>query len=275
MRPRLLGPEDAPDVRRIVSADPVRNIYVAARVELGALDSHAPGQLWGWPGGDVASLLYVGQNMVPVAVDATAISAFAGFMGRRRTCTSILGPAEQSLPLWGALSRRYGRSYSAVREIRPRQPMLALSTPPEWKADTRVRPITMAEFNLYLDASVAMYAEEVGAEPGADLHARFRSHYYRLVSSGRAFGIVEGGRVVFKADVGTAVGPVAQIQGVWMAPEYRGHGLSTAAMAAVVEYVLAEHRTACLYVNEFNAPALRCYEKLGFTRVGELATILY
>jgi predicted GNAT family acetyltransferase len=39
---------------------------------------------------------------------------------------------------------------------------------------------------------------------------------------------VEGDEVLFKADVGSAAVDAAQIQGVWLAPRLRGHGLSEA-----------------------------------------------
>jgi predicted GNAT family acetyltransferase len=139
-----------------------------------------------------------------------------------------------------------------------------------------VRPITAADFDSYLAASVAMYREEVGSDPLADgSGAGYRSYCRWLIDLGRAFGIVEDGRVVFKADVGASFGRVAQIQGVWLDPDLRGRGLAAPAMAAVTEYVLADFGTASLYVNDFNVKAIRAYERVGFQTVGEFATILY
>ena len=66
---------------------------------------------------------------------------------------------------------------------------------------------------------------------------------------------VDDGEVVFKADVGSVALGVAQIQGVWVAPRWRGQGLAGPAMAAVVEQVRAEiAEVVTLYVNDFNAP---------------------
>ncbi|MDR1432069.1 MAG: GNAT family N-acetyltransferase [Propionibacteriaceae bacterium] len=276
MRARILTPADTDQVRRVLEADPVSNIFVASRVEAGVLNPHTPGMLWGWPTSEVRSILHVGQNMVPVAADQVAISAFAEAVGRRRSAQAILGPAGQALPLWTALSRRWGRNYSMTRQVRPRQPMMAITKPPIWPADIRVRPITFREFDSYLDAFLAMYRDEVGGgslEHGIELS--FRQYCHSLVANNRAFGIVENGRVIFKADIGAAANSIAQVQGVWLAPEYRGKGLAAGAMSAVTEYALAEHRTACLYVNSFNVRAVRCYERVGFTVVDEFATVLF
>jgi predicted GNAT family acetyltransferase len=47
-------------------------------------------------------------------------------------------------------------------------------------------------------------------------------------------------------------------------------------MADLVRHVRADHApTVSLYVNDFNAPALRAYEAVGFARVGTFATVMF
>jgi ribosomal protein S18 acetylase RimI-like enzyme len=275
MTARILTSWDLAAARRLVAEDPVTNVFVGSRLDAGVLNPGAPGVLWGWPADAPTALLHCGANMVPVVTDSGALPAFVEAVGRRRTCQSIVGPSWFSLPLWRALSERWGKSYSQVREVRRRQPVMAVSDAPLVAADPRVRPITSADFESYFAASVAMYSEEVGADPLAGGDTSYRGYCRWLVDSGRAFGIVEGGRVVFKSDVGAASGPVAQIQGVWLDPSLRGKGLSEPAVAAVTEYVLADYQVACLYVNDFNTRAIRCYERVGYEQVGEFATVLF
>lgn len=275
MSARILTTWDAGTARRLVAEDPVANVFVGSRLDAGVLNPGAPGVLWGWPGDHPSALLHSGANLVPVVTDSEALPAFVEAVGRRRTCQSIVGPSWFALPFWRALGERWGKSYSQVREVRPRQPVMAITDSPAVPADSRVRPITAADFDSYFAASVAMYTEEVGADPLAGGDTSYRSYCRWLVDSGRAFGIVEGGRVVFKSDIGAASGPVAQIQGVWLDPSLRGRGLSEPAVAAVTEYVLAEYPTACLYVNDFNIRAIRCYERVGYRQSGEFATVLF
>ena len=46
-------------------------------------------------------------------------------------------------------------------------------------------------------------------------------------------------------------------------------------MAAVVEQVRSEiAAVVTLYVNDFNAPALATYARVGFTEIGSFATVL-
>lgn len=262
-------------MRQVLAADPVTNVFVSSRVDVGVLNPIGPGVLFGWPAGEPVALLHLGANLVPVMQNMEPIPDFVEAVGRRRTCMSIVGPAGIALALWHALGERWGRNYSHVREVRSNQPLLATAGPPKVEPDRRVRPITPADFESYYLASVAMYREEMGTDPGTGPGSNYRAYCRWLVDQGRAFGILVEGRVVFKADLGAVSGGVGQIQGVWLDPVLRGQRASESAMAAVTEYVLAEHSVACLYVNDFNTPAIRSYLRVGFEQVGELATVLY
>jgi uncharacterized protein len=65
------------------------------------------------------------------------------------------------------------------------------------------------------------------------------------------------------------------VQGVWTPPALRGHGYATRALAATTRRLLATTPTVSLYVNDFNTAAIALYDRIGFTRVGELATYLF
>ena len=275
MDARILTSADTELARRLVAEDPVTNVFVGSRLMAGVLNPGMPGLIWGWPAHAPRALLHIGANLVPVATDLDPIPAFVEAAGRRRTCQSIVGESWLAIPLWQALSDRWGRAYSAVREVRRSQPVMAAADTPLVAPDPRVRPITHADFESYFAAAVAMYTEEVGTDPLAGGDSSFRSYCRWLVDQHRAFGIVEDGKVVFKSDIGAAWGSAAQIQGVWLDPALRGRGLSEPAMAAVTEYVLADYPVACLYVNDFNTRAIRCYQRVGYEQVGEFATVLY
>jgi predicted GNAT family acetyltransferase len=55
----------------------------------------------------------------------------------------------------------------------------------------------------------------------------------------------------------------------------RSRGLATAALYGVCDELLNDVPTLSLYVNAFNEPALRLYERVGFRRVGEFQTLLF
>jgi len=64
------------------------------------------------------------------------------------------------------------------------------------------------------------------------------------------------------------------MSGVWVAPDWRGRGFGTAAMAAVVRDALRRVApSVSLYVND-TTRARRLYDRCGFRRVGTFATVL-
>jgi predicted GNAT family acetyltransferase len=256
--------------------DPVVNVFISSRVREAGLDpARLGGQLWGYQsGGQLGSLCYAGANLVPVAATPPAITAFAGrarLLGRR--CSSIVGPAQDVLSLWEMLRPYWGRP----REIRPTQPVMAISGPPQVVPDARVRRVRPDELDILLPASVAMFTEEVGVSPvGADGGSAYRARVNELIGLGRAFARIEDGQVVFKAEIGSVTPLACQVQGVWVRPELRGRGLAEAGMAAVVEEALRNVApVVSLYVNDFNRPARAAYRRVGFTDTATFASVLF
>ncbi|MQA17160.1 MAG: GNAT family N-acetyltransferase [Pseudonocardiaceae bacterium] len=270
---RLLDYRDTPAVRGALAADPVVSCMVAARVEQFGLDPwRLGGELWG-VGSRLEGLCFSGPNMVPLRGDHHAIRSFAArAAGRARSCSSMIGPAEQVLELWSELDTRWG----PAREVRSEQPLMLLAGPSEVPADPLVRPVRHDELDRYLPAAVAMFTEEVGVDPRLpDGGTGYRSRVAELIAEGRAFARFEDGEVVFKAEIGAMSAAVGQVQGVWVHPGRRGTGLGAAGTATVVEWLRSMGRVASLYVNAFNHPALAAYRRVGFAQVGVFATVLF
>lgn len=270
---RLLDDHDAPEVWEAFAADPVISCMVAARAEATGLEPwRLGGELWGF-GDRLDGLCFSGPNLVPLRGGRSAIRAFAHRAGcRARSCSSMVGPADQVLELWSQLRGPWG----PAREERPNQPLMVLAEQPRIPADPLVRPVRPDELDRYLPAAIAMFTEEVGVDPRLpDGGAGYRARVAELIAAGRAFARFEGADVVFKAEIGALSTTVGQIQGVWVRPERRGQGLASAGSAAVVERLHRMGRMASLYVNAFNLPARAAYRRVGFTQVGSFATVLF
>jgi len=273
---RLLDDHDRDEVLAICDRDPVTNVFVGARVRAAGLDPARLGaQVWGHPsGGKLVSLCYAGANLVPVAATPEAITAFAGrARSQGRRCSSLVGPAGDIEALW-ALLRPY---WGPPRQVRARQPVLAISGPPACAPDPLVRRVRPGELDLLMPACIAMFTEEVGVSPTAgDGGAAYRARVAELVRAGRAFARFSGGRVVFKAEIGSVTPQVCQVQGVWVHPACRGRGLAAPGMAAVVQEARRSIApVVSLYVNDFNIPARAAYRRAGFSQVGTFMSVLF
>jgi predicted GNAT family acetyltransferase len=273
---RVLDDRDLPTALDILGQDPLANVFVQSRVEAAGLDPWRLGaELWGHVvDGEVRGLCYSGANLVPAGADDAAVAAFADRARRQgRRCSSIVGPQPMVLSLWQALEPAWG----GARDVRPDQPLMAIDASPQVDPDPAVRRVKPEELDVLLPASIAMFTEEVGVSPvAADGGTLYRARVSELVNAGRSFARFDAGRVVFKAEVGAVTKAACQIQGVWVDPTRRGEGLSVAGMAAVVEECRrAFAPTVTLYVNDFNTPARRAYERVGFETVGTFMSVLF
>ena len=273
---RVLDDRDLAAVLDVLNRDPVANVFVQSRVEAVGLQPWRLGaEMWGHSqDGRLTGLCYAGANLVPVAAEGGALRAFAERARRQgRRCSSIVGPAEMVGPLWEQLEPSWG----AARDVRPCQPLLVADREPDVPPDPGVRRVRPDELDVLLPASIAMFTEEVGVSPvAADGGNLYRARVAELLHAQRSFARIDDGEVVFKAEVGAVTAAACQIQGVWVAPALRGRGLSVAGMAAVVVACLREIAPAVsLYVNDFNAPARRAYERVGFRQVGTFMSVLF
>jgi uncharacterized protein len=273
---RRLGEGDRCSVERLLDLDPFAAAPVAERVAEQSLSSlRGDGRILGYGSRrHLDALCWVGSNLIPVLATPEAVAAFADMLvSEDRTCSSIVGRADAVLELWNQLNRQWG----PARDVRPNQPLLVTDTAPLTPPDPQVRLVRPHEIDLLFPAAVAMYSEEVGVSPLANNGGRtYRRRVTDLVRAERAYARFVDGRVVFKAELAVVTRRTAQVQGVWVAPEWRGLGLATAAVAAVVLDALTRVApTVSLYVNDFNVPARRVYARCGFRPVGALATVLF
>jgi predicted GNAT family acetyltransferase len=274
---RVLGPADLDAFLRLTAQDPVVNVFAEHRARTTHLDPRwLAGEVWGRydATGRLTAACHVGANLVPVSCtieDATAFAERA--TARPRTVSTIVGPHEAVETFWGVV----GTTWTDARELRWLQPHLVIDTDPLVAPHPEVRRTVRADFSTLYPACVAMYQEEIGVSPeAAGGSEMYRARVLQLITRGWSFARFEGGRVVFKSEVACVSPAAAQVQGVWVPPDRRGQGLGTSGLAAVVQAVRRDIApVVSLYVNEWNAPARRVYERLGFRETTRFSTIMF
>ena len=273
---RVLAAADLEDFLALADEDPVVNVFAIYRARSTGLEPRwLGGEMWGrFDGGRLVSACHVAANLVPVqATPEDAIVFAERALARRRTASTIVGPQDAVAPLWETI----GDAWGSPREARWNQRHLVIDSDPAIEPDPAVRLTARTDLDTLYPACVAMYTEEVGVSPelagGADL---YRTRVVQLIARNWSFARFDRGELVFKAEVACATRDAAQIQGVWVAPHRRGEGLASAGMAAVVAMVRGRIApTVSLYVNEWNTPARRAYERVGFRETARFATVMF
>ena len=274
---RALDARSIDQLRAIINREPVRYCYVASRLanaQHSFFRNNFADFLGYFDDGHLKSALLLGANVVPINTSSVARQEFATVLARQgRRCSSIVGAQAETLDLWSMLQSSWG----AARSIREAQPVMAMRSHSSLQADDEVRYATLSDLDALFPACVEMFTKEVGVSPIAQGGgSAYRNRISELITSKRSFVRTDQGEVIFKAEIGALGNGVAQIQGVWVNPQYRGQGIAAPAMSAVVSRVLNDLApTASLYVNEFNKPALATYERVGFEVVDTFATVLF
>lgn len=138
------------------------------------------------------------------------------------------------------------------------------------------RLATFADLGELLPAAAAMFTEEVGFDPVARYGEGYAARLRTLIAGQRCAIVTDvNGRVIFKADAGIVNLDAAQVQGVWLHPDYRGYGLAKPFFAAAAQILQRRYPHLSLYVNDYNARALAMYRGTGWEQIGQFSTIIF
>ena len=138
------------------------------------------------------------------------------------------------------------------------------------------RLATSADLGELLPAAAAMFTEEVGFDPVARYGDGYAARLRTLIAGQRSAIVTDvNGRVIFKTDAGIVNLDAAQVQGVWLHPDYRGYGLAKPFFAAAAQVLQRRYPHLSLYVNDYNARALAMYRGTGWEQIGQFSTIIF
>lgn len=281
---RVLGAADTPALNTLLAADPVGSVSVAATVFNRGTAAPGKGRNGSLvlgvdqePTGEteqpaLAAACWLGANIIPVCSGAEHAAGFGKVAAAlRRRVSSIYGRSEPVLELFGTTG------WGNHREVRAEQPLLVMAEVPELEPLPGVRRSRMAEFAAVERACAAMFTEELGFSPYQQGANQYRDRVRGLIQAGHSLVAVdpETQKIMFKAEFGAVTPHAVQVQGVWVHPQWRGRGLAAPGMAAVVRHGLKLAPQVSLYVNAYNTPALRAYERVGFRQVGSFSTVLF
>jgi predicted GNAT family acetyltransferase len=266
-----LAAAHVPEVLAYLAQRPFDNVYVSWLI---ASRQVARGDvaIWRDDAGAIGGLCYFGVQIVPCGEDSAALEAFGSRARRASATRMIVGPRPAVEAVW-ARARTGLRAPSGIRRSQPLY-RLERADLKVSRADADVGLATLAELDEITLHSARMIAGENGGDPSRT-SADFRGRTARIITAGWWWRYRIAGRLAFMCNVGSATPQTAQVQGVWTPPEMRGAGHATRALGAICDHLLDEHPTLCLYVNDFNTPAIALYERIGFRRIGEFATILF
>ena len=157
---------------------------------------------------------------------------------------------------------------------RPGQPVYVLETPPP-SGGSGLRPATIEDLDLLVEASAAAYLEEVGVDAFGRDPALFEWRTRTQIEQGRSWVWREGDRVLFKAEASAWTGQAVQLQQVWVDREARRRGYAKRGISDLCRLLLEPTPVVCLFVRPENAPAIALYESIGMRRTISYRSLIF
>lgn len=208
---------------------------------------------WYWAKGDT------GTGMVLHSRGGLGDATF--IMGDTDAVRALLSIQPGTAQTYATCQPQHLETLRGVYRLASQQPMIRMSVTPE-----RFRPVVKAGLvrlsGLDIRRINALYSSEGNGSYYVPEH----------IDAGVYRGIVTEGRLV--AIAGTHVVSeqerVAVVGNVFTHPMYRGRGFATLVTSAVTESLLEYCNPVVLTVDPSNTPAVRAYERLGYTEACQL-----
>jgi len=274
-----LGPPDLIETFAFLDEDPVVHVYLVALSVRDAL-AQPRDEFWGVRrDGNLVGLLHLGGQsgaVLPVSDDPDAIALIAehlivrrGFLpqrfqviGRREAVRAIVARLEED-----GVRPRLDRDQCYMSLDRehlaphPRVPDLIAARPEHQ--------------SIVFESGADLRAEELEEDPREVDVLAYARRVEEECRDGYTLVWLDDRGLRFRASVSARTPDAAQISGVFVPRDRRGRGYAQRGMAELCSRLLEDSRNVCLFVNDFNAPALAVYRKIGFTSRADWASAFY
>ena len=286
-----LGPRDVPEVLSFLEDEPVLNVYLIALVLRDALAR--PHDSW-WGArreGRLTALLYVGAHsgaVLPAGDDLEAHRALG------RLALEEHPPVPSRLQLIGpraavaALREHFPGPDSSARLERAqvylvldRSAAARLAAPRPAAAGTpagptpELRTARREDYAFLYHAGADLRTEELLEDPRVVDPVAFARRVEEECRDGWTWVLRDARGLCFRAGVSALTSEAAQISGVYVPTSLRGQGIATRALGELCVRLLQRSRVVCLFVNDFNEPALKLYRRLGFRELSPWASVFF
>jgi uncharacterized protein len=274
-----LGPADLVETFGFLDEDPVLNVYVLALLLRDGLRTTRDEYWCARRGGRTVALLHLGGHsgaVLPAGDDPAALLLLAErFVTRRGVVPrrfQVIGP-RVAVAVFVECLRRAGVSPRLHRSqvymsLQPRY-IVPFERLPE------LRLAAPEDYALVHASGAALRSEELEEDPRVADAAGYAHRVEEECRDGYTRLWTDADGLCFRASVSARTADAAQVSGVYVPPERRGRGLAIRGVSELCTRLAEHSRELCLFVNDFNAPAIAAYRHIGFRERAAWASALY
>ena len=141
------------------------------------------------------------------------------------------------------------------------------------QSEWRIENADMSHLLPVAEAQAEVAFLECGVDPMVRDREGFLKRVARRIEQGRVFVALDGDKLVFKADIIAETEDVIYLEGVYVAPEYRGLGIGSKCLSTLSLDLLNRVEHICLLSNVEFENAHRSFQKAGFRNTDQCTTL--
>jgi hypothetical protein len=261
---RALTPEHVAPLRAMLSRDAGHNLYLLGLLEeFGIVCSvgHAPFEIVGrFSDDELTAALFVGSSgglLIPSATQAPFISEITQHVASSLTFHSCLGEK----PMVDAVLQHVGSSapYSRLQRL-----YLVSADDLGPHTNPLLRLATDADIEQLIPMSAACVKELYERDPLQEDAEGFSLRIKRRVTTSRTYVLEEGGRLVFKLDIGARSQFGAELEGFYTIPGERRKGHATLCLGQISRFLLSSLPRLALRIDELNPSFAKAARRVGY-----------
>jgi ribosomal protein S18 acetylase RimI-like enzyme len=268
----LLKAEHESEVLTFLARRPLHTVIMSGFIRDNGLASPANrGSFYGVRNrqGQLEGVALIGHATLMETTTDRALEAFAELAQKCTTTHMILGEQQRIDDFWNYYAAGGQDLRLACREL-----LFELRWPiAVHEKVSALRPANLADLELIIPVHAQLAMAESGVNPLEKDPQGFRQRYARRIEQGRTWISVEGGELLFKAEVISETPEVFYLEGVWVNPSVRGQHLGLRCMSQLAQNLLSRTQSLCLLVNETNTAAQLFYKRAGYKLRGIYDTI--
>ncbi|HVG18503.1 MAG TPA: GNAT family N-acetyltransferase [Blastocatellia bacterium] len=267
-----LTADEEPEVLDFLAQRPAHTFGMAGFIRANGLVSpHNRGKFYACrdEAGALEGVALIGHFVLFEARDEAVIAAFARLAQDCHGLNMLLGEAEKVQTFWRYYSQRGRPARLHCREL-----LLELRWPMEVHEEAPgMRLATIDDLDLIVPAHAQSAFDDSGVDPLQTDPVGFRQRCARRIEQAQTWVWVEGGKLLFKAEIITDTPEVVYLEGVWVNPSERHKGYGLRCMSQLGMTCLKRTGSVCLLVNEQFQAAQAFYKRAGYKFVSHYDTI--
>ena len=272
-RLQLLGEVDRREVLEFLQIRPVHTVVMSSFIQDNGLENpDNRGVFYGYRNakGTLAGVALIGHTTLIEARSEDSLATFAAVARQSKTPIHIMMADGQSIEtFWKQFTGDNRPARKVCTEL-----LFELSFPffvqdCEWN----VRVAQEDELEQIAVAHDTVAFTESGVSPLQKDRAGFLKRCLKRIEQGRTFVVFENGKLVFKADIVAETADVVYLEGIFVAPEYRGRNVGSSCLSKLSRQLMGRVENVCLLSNVEFKGAHRSFEKAGFKNTDRCQTI--